>query len=372
MKRFSRTVTVSVLLCTGMLGCDSRKGEDKIAASTAASSNLDGKAIHNSDTESAEPLGGIQDLKTNVHGREASVADEASATAKLEKELSELVIPPPWIHNVTSEWDRSKPWKEARLEIRRLLGIGDQSSRHEALRLMWDYKSKGDMGDGHEYSMYTFLGDESLWAIQASREWMENDKHEYPPDFCIKSLAVLYADRGMFFAAEAVLNKGIAWPPADATWRQAEYLDAMGDLYVAWDRMTEAKNCYKESISIYPKSNPPYGQHLIPRRVRKVQGKLDLLSQHSLADAMLKDGVFRDTVLGYSGDVEVIVEVDNGRLSRINVKHEEKIDQGATKIIPERIVAEQRLQVDGITGATITKDAIVTGALNALKQAGLE
>ena len=146
----------------------------------------------------------------------------------------------------------------------------------------------------------------------------------------------------------------------------------MGDLYVAWDRMTEAKNCYKESISIYPKSNPPYGQHLIPRRVRKVQGKLDLLSQRSLADAMLKDGVFRDTVLGYSGDVEVIVEVDKGRLSRINVKHEEKIDQGATKIIPERIVAEQRLQVDGITGATITKDAIVTGALNALKQAGLE
>ncbi|MFP6762224.1 MAG: FMN-binding protein [Planctomycetaceae bacterium] len=45
---------------------------------------------------------------------------------------------------------------------------------------------------------------------------------------------------------------------------------------------------------------------------------------------------------------------------------------GFIPIIPQRIIARQNLQVDGITGATITKDALVAGTLRALKQAGLK
>jgi len=41
-------------------------------------------------------------------------------------------------------------------------------------------------------------------------------------------------------------------------------------------------------------------------------------------------------------------------------------------IIPKRIIDKQSLQVDGVTGATVTKDAIVAGTLQALRQAGLK
>jgi uncharacterized protein with FMN-binding domain len=54
------------------------------------------------------------------------------------------------------------------------------------------------------------------------------------------------------------------------------------------------------------------------------------------------------------------------------VKHEEKIDLNATQIVPQRMVEKQSVQVDGITGATITSQAIVEGAFQALKQAGLQ
>ncbi len=40
--------------------------------------------------------------------------------------------------------------------------------------------------------------------------------------------------------------------------------------------------------------------------------------------------------------------------------------------VPQRIIARQSLKVDGITGATVTYDAIVDAALQALKKAGLK
>jgi uncharacterized protein with FMN-binding domain len=41
-------------------------------------------------------------------------------------------------------------------------------------------------------------------------------------------------------------------------------------------------------------------------------------------------------------------------------------------IIPKRIIEKQSLQVDGISGATVSKDVLVSGTLRALKQAGLK
>ena len=58
-------------------------------------------------------------------------------------------------------------------------------------------------------------------------------------------------------------------------------------------------------------------------------------------------------------------------MAKIDIEHSEKIDQGATTILPERIVAEQNLQVDAITGATVTCNAITDAVFRALKRAGL-
>ena len=77
-------------------------------------------------------------------------------------------------------------------------------------------------------------------------------------------------------------------------------------------------------------------------------------------------------VLGYSNDIDLTVVVRGGKIADIWVRHQEKIDQNACVVIPRRIIDGQTLQVDGISGATITKDAIVFGTYRALKKAGLE
>lgn len=335
--------------------------------STVVSSTSIPESEGNPERQSVQP----QNRPTEESIRVFNADREAEAASALESQLAELKIPPAWLPAVESFWDRSRPWQEARLEIRRLLGVNTETSRREALRLMWDYRQKNDMGDGHEYSMYTYLGQEPVWAIRACREWLARKDHPYAPNFCLKSLASLYMDRGMYREAERVLLKGLNWPPEEETWRRAEFLDSLGDLYVAWGRIEEARNSYRDSIELYPRTNPPYGQHLIPRRVKTIQSKLDILSLGSLNDVALRDGNWNATVPGYSEDLHVTAQVRRGRLEEIQLKHNEKIDQGATIAIPQRIIERQTLNVDGITGATITKDAIVTGTLQALRQAGL-
>ncbi|MCG8653488.1 MAG: FMN-binding protein, partial [Pirellulales bacterium] len=154
--------------------------------------------------------------------------------------------------------------------------------------------------------------------------------------------------------------------------RMAEAHDAFGDLHVAWGKTYQAKHHYSEAVKLYPQAKPKYGQHLLPRRAKKVQAKLDLLSYDSLASAQLKDGRYQGRALGYSGDIDLTIVVRNGKLHDISLKHQEKIDQNACVIIPRRIVDTQSLRVDGITGATITKDAIVGGTFRTLKKAGLK
>jgi len=109
----------------------------------------------------------------------------------------------------------------------------------------------------------------------------------------------------------------------------------------------------------------------LPRRAAQVQSKLDLLTFQSLQATDLRDGEYRDKALGYAGDIDVTVVIREGKIADIRLKHEEKIDQNACVLIPQRIIAAQSLQVDGISGATVTKDAIVHGVYRSLRKAGL-
>ena len=64
--------------------------------------------------------------------------------------------------------------------------------------------------------------------------------------------------------------------------------------------------------------------------------------------------------------------VRKSRIESVKLDHSEKADLGARTIIPERIVREQRIEVDGITGATATSQAIKSAVFQAIKQsAGL-
>lgn len=293
--------------------------------------------------------------------------------SQLDEDLANLQIPPPWLESIEPAWDTSKPWKEARLEIRRLLGLNKEDARREGIKLLWEYHNKNDIGDGHEYGFDLFLGGEKAWAVKEFREWLPAQT-EYLLMRGWTALASLYVEYGEFERAEQTLKTLITKVPDHAfpLMREAEVHDGFGDLYVAWGMIDKAKHHYAEAVRLYPQGKPKYGRHLLPRRAKKVQAKLDLLSFRALTNASLRDGRYRQKALGYSGDINLTVVIENGRVSDITLTHQEKIDQNACVIIPRRITDGQSLKVDGITGATITKDAIVGGAFQALKQAGLK
>ena len=54
---------------------------------------------------------------------------EAAPTPSLQQALAQIKVPPDWMATTPSTWDTNKPWKDARLEIRRLLALEDASVR---------------------------------------------------------------------------------------------------------------------------------------------------------------------------------------------------------------------------------------------------
>ena len=95
----------------------------------------------------------------------ASVGTSAGAPGpSLQQALADLKVPLDWIASTPVHWDTNKPWKDARLEIRRLLALDDASVR-QGVKLTWLYAQKGDIGDGHELPMYLFMSGNYAWAM---------------------------------------------------------------------------------------------------------------------------------------------------------------------------------------------------------------
>ncbi len=84
-----------------------------------------------------------------------------------------------------------------------------------------------------------------------------------------------------------------------------------------------------------------------------------------------KDGTYRGTAEGYVTDVAVEVLVEEGRIGAVSVvSHSESRTLGAEESIPAAIVSGQDpAEVDAVSGATITSQAIVEAVQQALEQA---
>lgn len=288
----------------------------------------------------------------------------------LEDELAKLKVPPDWFASVEIHYDTEHPWEEARLEIRRLLGDGKY---REAMKLTYLYLQKKDIGNGHEYPMYLFMGGEYAWALQEYEKRVESKPkgvtHEY------SSLAACYRHFGKYEKALETLETAMQRLP-DPPWkiaRQADIHDNMGDIYTEIGEIDKAKQHYHKAMELYPTSTQPYGRHLLYRQADKIQSKLNLMAYQAIESGQLRDGVYTGKSLGYAGeDLIATVTIREGKIADIQLKHKEKIDQGATTIIPQRIIEQQSLKVDGITGATVTYQAILDGTLKALKKGGLK
>ena len=86
------------------------------------------------------------------------------------------------------------------------------------------------------------------------------------------------------------------------------------------------------------------------------------------------DGVYIGEGSGIGGTVEVIVTIENGKIAKVEIgKHKESIYMPevvkAFTDIPKAIVAAQSIKVDGVSGATITSNAIKEGVRRALEKA---
>ncbi len=303
-----------------------------------------------------------------------ATAAGAAPAPSLQPALAQLKVPPDWIAATPITWDTAKPWKDARLEIRRLLAL-DEASARQGVKLTWLYARKGDIGDGHELPMYLFMSGNYAWAALEYPKYLKKVAGA-GPTHAYNCYASCLAHFGEFNQALQVLDQAMKDLPAKP-WRIASIANIhnqYGDLYAKMGDLAKAREHYAEAVRLYPTSDQPYGRHLLPRYVAKVKTKLDLLAMQSLATTRLRDGAYTGRALGYSDkkDLEVAVTIRAGKIADVNVRHEEKIDLNATRIIPQRIVEKQSLQVDGVTGATVTSQAIVEGAFQALKQAGLQ
>jgi uncharacterized protein with FMN-binding domain len=268
------------------------------------------------------------------------------------------------------DYDTSKPWKEAREEARRLLG-GAADQARQGMKLTYLYLQKGDIGDGHEYPAHLFIGGEIAWALQVFEQRLASKPtgptHEY------LSLASCYQHFGEYEKAFAVLETALAKlpnPPWDIP-RKADIESHLGGFYVVIGDTVKAKEHFRSAIELYPTSKQKFGRHILKKQAQHVQAKLEILEYRSLDLTQLQDGTYTGASLGYKGDVTATVTVIGGKITDIAIEHTEDIDQGATKIIPQRLIAAQSLEVDGITGATATTNAVIAATYLALKQAGL-
>ena len=84
--------------------------------------------------------------------------------------------------------------------------------------------------------------------------------------------------------------------------------------------------------------------------------------------------VYETVGTGKAGDVHVKVTIEGGKITAVELgEHGETpgIYEPAAERVPAAIVANQSVNVDGVTGATMTSDAIKEAVTKALVLAGL-
>ena len=133
--------------------------------------------------------------------------------------------------------------------------------------------------------------------------------------------------------------------------------DAQGKIELSNTKIDKITNNSKE-IKIY----------LEGKEVQIQDGKI--VEQQTTQDKQYKDGKYTGTAKGYKSDVEVEVEIKDGKIVKIDVKQQEDpLYWNVAKTVIDRILQKQTPQVDASTGATITSKAIMYAVEEALEKA---
>lgn len=97
------------------------------------------------------------------------------------------------------------------------------------------------------------------------------------------------------------------------------------------------------------------------------------LESYTISEAgMWNDEIYIETVTGKKGSFDVTVTITNGKITDILIgDNNETPERGGVAIqtIPEEIINTQSLDVDTISGATITSNGIIDAVARCLEKA---
>ena len=102
---------------------------------------------------------------------------------------------------------------------------------------------------------------------------------------------------------------------------------------------------------------------------------LALFSVGALAETMFVAGVYEDTAKGFGGDVTVTITVSESEITDVTIVGDAEtpaLGGVAIQTMPEEILKAQTPNVDVLSGATVTSNAIITAATKALEAAGAD
>ena len=93
----------------------------------------------------------------------------------------------------------------------------------------------------------------------------------------------------------------------------------------------------------------------------------------ALAEGAYTPGVYSATAQGFGGEVTVTVEVSENEIVSVAAVGDSEtagIGSNAIEMLPGEIVEKQTLKVDAVSGCTVTSEAVLAAAADALRQSG--
>jgi uncharacterized protein with FMN-binding domain len=201
------------------------------------------------------------------------------------------------------------------------------------------------------------LGLAHCYSKLGSREMAEEILRQYPTDFTRHcGVARLWSEIG-----EHERGLALALEAAQST-PDVGFL-AAGDICRVMGRTSEALGYYRQALSA------AQGGRDLKQSKERAQASIDAIGLLDTLDVKrVPDGVYRDSSVGYSGQVEVEVRVAGGRIAGVKVlRHTEKqYYSSITETCREIVLKQGAKGVDATSGATITSEAILNATLKAL------
>jgi uncharacterized protein with FMN-binding domain len=141
-----------------------------------------------------------------------------------------------------------------------------------------------------------------------------------------------------------------------------------GDVCRVADRLDDAKRYYKLALEASEKDER--NNNHAARDRKRAEASLAAIEFYQLSPTDINDGTYTAISTGYEDDIEVAVVVRSGKIESVKVtQHREKQFYSSISETPPRIIAKQGVRnVDAVSGATITSEAIINATAKALSK----